>query len=96
MISLKDQSGFSPFETGILIATVALLGLAGFLVYDRQQDKKAASQNSSATQTADETIPEAPEIKNTEDLTKAEQVVDQANIDKTQDGDQLDKELNSF
>ena len=97
MKSLKNQTGFSPFETIMLIATVALLGLAGFLVYDRQQDKKAANDSQSNTQSADaDKIPEAPEIKSTSDLNAAEEAVDNTKVDNTQDDAQLDKELNSF
>ena len=96
MKSLKNQTGFSAFETIMLVATVALLGLAGFLVYDRQQEKKAAN-NTSSTQNADaDKIPEAPEIKSTEDLNTAEKAVDDTKVDNTQDDAQLDKELNSF
>lgn len=97
MKSLKSQTGFSAFETIMLIATVALLGLAGFLVYDRQQEKKAASDSTSATQKAEaDKVPEAPEIKSSADLDNAEKAVDETKVDNTEDDTQLDKELNSF
>lgn len=52
----KNQLGFSPVEIILIIAVVGLLGLAGWLFYDRQNNTKSESTLSQSTQSsADET-----------------------------------------
>jgi len=92
----QSQTGFSAVEGLLIVAVVAVLGFVGYKVYSGQQDKPASTGNN---QTADQSakaddVPEAPEIKETNDLDKANATLDQVNPD--DDTGELDSQLSSF
>lgn len=84
------QSGFHAIELAVVVLVVGLLGFAGYKVWDRSQTKTESSL-------ASQTVPSAPEIKTTDDLTTAEKSVDQVDISSgTTELDSLDAELSSL
>ena len=93
----KNHAGFTILEALIIVAVVGILGLVGFNVYDRQQNKKAdvATQTTQNTAANNDDIPSAPVISKTEDLTRAEKTLDQASLDSS-DSSSLDSELAAF
>ena len=88
MSNLRLRHGFSAVEVVIVVAIVGLIAGAGYLVYSRQSDDKAADTNTS------QSTEEVPEIKSAEDLDTATQTVDETDVD-TLDADlqELDSEL---
>lgn len=92
----KNSSGFSAVELLIVVAVVGVLGLAGYVVYNRQQVKTADSsyQNSQSNTASD--VPSAPAINSTDDLTKAEKTLDTVSADDSQNDSQLDAETATF
>lgn len=86
-----SQKGFSVVEFLIITLVLAVIGLAGYMVYDRQQNKNATTELS---QVSDSTG--APEIKDADDLKSAEAVLEQTDTSSTADAAQLDSDLNSF
>ncbi len=93
----QNQLGFSAVELIIVVVIVSLLGYAGFTVYSRQQDKKANDTNQVAEQSAvADDVPSAPEVNSTEDLTTAQNTLNQTNLDDTSDSSRLDTEMSAF
>ena len=95
----QSQTGFSAVELIIVVTVAGVLGIAGFTVYNKQQDEKKAAGtsqagNQQARSTDDE--PEAPEINSTGDLDKASAALDKTDTDSDSDSSQLDSELNTF
>ena len=95
------QAGFSVVEAFIVILVVGVLGLAGYMVYIRQQDNDKPATTSSSTQATEESptadVGSAPEIKTTDDLSKAETVIDQTDPGSSEtDAGQLDGETSAF
>jgi hypothetical protein len=88
----KQSLGFSVVEATLIIGVVAVLGLVGFNVYARNQDKKTDTATTQAPVEARD--PSAPEIKSTADLDKADKALDDTNLDA--DTSQLDSQLNTF
>lgn len=86
-------SGFSAVEIVLVLAVLVLVGFVGYRVYDSQQNKNDGSTEQSTT--ADD-VPAAPEVNSTEDLNKAEETLDQSNIENSNDNSQLDEELSNF
>lgn len=84
-----NQGGFSIVETVIVVAVLALVGFIGWRVYDGMQSKQAAE----TTQTTNETSKQAPEVKNSEDLQKAEDFVNNTDVNKTLDTGDIDSAL---
>lgn len=97
----KNQSGFSAVEIVIVVVVVGVLGLVGYNVYNRQQNKSASSdtsQSSSDQSASADDVKPAPEINSTEDLDKAQAVLDQTdpNTSNNSDTSQLDSQLANF
>lgn len=99
----KNSLGFAVFEIIVIVGVVGILSFAGYMVYQRQQDKDKNSSSTSVTTQASEQKPassndvaEAPEVKNTEDLSKAEKVLDDTNVESSTDDSQLDQDLSSL
>ncbi|GEM_PF-2696148 len=86
---MKKQSGFAVLEVLILVVVVAILGFTAVTYMGHQQ----AATDTSATAS----VVSAPQISSTADLTTAENVVDQMDVDaNTTDNSQLDSELANF
>ncbi len=99
MNTAKNQRGFSAIEATILVLVIAGLGFVGYMVYDRQQDEAAtdattSQQTASSAATSDEES--VPEITSIDDLTKAEQALEAASAEDSDNSTQLDAELAAF
>lgn len=97
MLSFKNQMGFSIVEVVIAIAVVGIGGYVGYTAYSRLQDKNTNSSAQVITQSpvANDIAP-APTITTTDDLTAAEKILDNTNIDNPSDTAELDTELSTF
>lgn len=86
---LSSSRGFSIIEVVGVIGVVAVIGLVGFNVYARNQGKTDTATSSQQSGNGG-----APEIKSSEDLTKADKALDDTNLDT--DTSQLDSQLGAF
>lgn len=98
-----NQSGFSIVEVLIVVAVVAVLSFVGYTVYDRQQVKTTDSESNTTQQITDQSssatdVKSAPTINSTEDLDKAEAILDQTDPGGSNnvDANQLDSETSAF
>ncbi len=95
----KSRSGFSVVELIIILAVIGVLGFAGYRVYNSQDKKPATDTNSQAAEespTAND-VKSAPEIKTSDDLSKAEEALDQTDPDSSNtDASHLDSEVSAF
>ncbi len=90
---MKKQSGFAVLEILLLVVVVAILGYTAVTFIGHQQ----AATDTTGSTAATVTVPAAPQINSTADLTAAESAVDQVNVDAgTADSSQLDSELANF
>jgi len=90
---MKKQSGFAVLEVLLLVVVVAILGYTAVTYIGRQQ----ASTDTTGSTAATATVPAAPQVSSTADLTTAENVVDQMDVDaNSTDSSQLDSELANF
>jgi len=90
-VPFRTQDGFSAVEGFIIVIVLVVIGGAGFMMVKRHanSDPKPTTTSTAA--------PAAPEIKSTGDLTKAEQTLDDTNIEAAStDSAQLDAQLNGF
>ncbi len=71
----------------LIAGVVAIAGLIGWNVYQRQQDSSDITVKA---------VPSAPSINNVADLDKAAEALDKTQIDTASDTAQLDKDLASF
>lgn len=94
-----NQAGFTPLAFVLILAIAGVIGFAAYQVYSSQQANTPPADNNAATQqqSEDDSVPEAPEIKSTEDLDKAEQTLDKINPeDSSAGGAQLDQQTSNF
>ncbi len=90
---MKKQSGFAALEIVLLVVVVAVIG---FTVYTYMGNRRAAT-DTTTQEAATATVPAAPQVSSTTDLTVAENVVDQMDMDvSSADSAQLDSELTNF
>jgi len=91
----KSQTGFSVVELVIVVVVVAIVGLASYAVYNRQHNKVATTQPTSAVLT---TVPSAPTISSASDLDKANATLSQVDPSgsNSSDSSQLDSQLATF
>lgn len=95
MKSLLNQKGFSAVEGVIILAVVVLLGIGGYLVFNRQDSSKNQTASEQSSEAKD--VPSAPEISSKSDLDEAETALDQADPSASNaDASQLDSELSAF
>lgn len=88
-----SQKGFALFESLVAVGIIAIVAVAGWNIYQRQQ------KNDSVSSTAEKTVkvvPNVPAIASASDLDKAGQTLDQTQIDTVVDTAQLDKDLAGF
>lgn len=90
-----SQKGLALFEI-IIISVVAVVALAGWNIYQRNQNNKSSSQTVSSTPTTLKVVPSAPEVTSASDLDKASKTLDETQVDSNSDTVDLDKELSSF
>lgn len=88
---MNKQHGFAVAELGIICLVVLVVGLLGYVFYDRLIEG-AETTETAQTATADS----VPVIASTEDLSKAEAALNDAGLDDDATMDQLDAELASF
>lgn len=82
-----NQHGFGLHGVLLIAGVVAIAGLIGWNVYQRQQDSSDITVKA---------VPSAPSINNVADLDKAAEALDKTQIDTASDTAQLDKDLASF
>ena len=87
-----NQAGFSAFELILLIVVLGVVAVGALRVMNSKHDTTAA--NTSVTTAG---ASKAPAVKNTNDLTTAQNVLDNNDPAKTNasDSQQLDAQLNS-
>lgn len=86
---MSKQQGFSIAEVSIVCVVVLLVGALGYVFYNKWV------QGASQPQTA-QTTSAVPTIASTQDLSKAETVLDSANLSDDTTLSDLDSQLNSF
>lgn len=86
--------GFSAIEVLIVVVVIAIIGALGYVFYTKWQAAQQTEQTTSQTTTP--SAAEVPEVKTTDDLTKAEQMLDETDVDGTDDTKQLDADLATF
>ena len=87
---MNKQHGFSIVELGLICGVVVVVGVLGYVFYDRWI---GGTQPAEVAET--DTV-EAPTIATTDDLAKAEAALDDANLDDSTTLSDLDTELASF
>lgn len=87
---MNKQLGFSVVELGLVCGVVLIVGVLGYVFYDRWIDGVAPIETAE-TETVD-----APTIATVEDLSKAEAALDEAGLDDDTTLTELDSELASF
>lgn len=91
---MKKQSGFAVLE---LLLIVVVLGAIGFTAVTYYSHRQQAVTDTTGSVAATVTVPSAPQISTTADLTTAESTLDQLNVDASStDSSQLDAELTNF
>jgi Tfp pilus assembly protein PilV len=96
MLLRKKQLGFSAVELLIILVVVALLGFAGYVVYNRMQNNKAASSSTTSQSTSSSDVKSAPAINSASDLDKASNILDQTDPNPSGDSATLDTQLSAF
>lgn len=96
-----NKLGFSAVEIVIVIVILGLIGLVGYTVYSKQQTKPATEEAATTQQKTEQSptasdVQSAPEIKSTEDLDKAEAVIDSTEPGSSKDEQTLDDEASAF
>lgn len=92
---MNRQRGFSVVEASIVCVVVLLVGVLGYVFYDRWVngvERMETAQTTPSPTTADD----APVIASTEDLGKAETALDSATLDDTTSLDSLEADLAQF
>jgi guanyl-specific ribonuclease Sa len=95
---MRKQAGFTFIELILVVATVVLIGFVGVTAYNAHQNAtQQASTNAPGSVATTASVPAAPQISSTSDLTAAENTLDKSDIDaNTSDSSQLDSQLSSF
>lgn len=87
---MNKQHGFSVVELGLVCGVVLVVGVLGYVFYDRSIDGTKPVEVA-GTSTAD-----VPTIAATSDLTKTEAMLDDINLDDNATLSDLEAELASF
>src|SRR4051812_26427098 len=101
-VNKQNQSGVAALEFALLLVIVAIIGFAGYKIYQTRQslDQQSSAQTSTPTpKSAEGTInPDTvPAINSSSDLNKAEQSLNGVNTsDDSSDLSQLSSQSNGF
>lgn len=98
MKSRNSQAGFHIIEVLLVVTVFGLIGYLGYTYYSQSQkanDTSGSGQVVEQSPVANDVV-SAPTIKSTTDLTKAEKVLDDTNLDSNSDSSQLDAQLINF
>jgi hypothetical protein len=88
------QAGFSIVELLLVVVFVAAIAGVGYVIVKRNSDNKT---NTATVKLKDTTVPSAPAVTKTSDLTKAEQTLDNTNVDAgAGDATKLDTQMNDL
>lgn len=94
----RNKAGFSVVEILIVVVVLVIIGGLGYVLYNRLH--QAPDTTTATTKTQDSAaasgIQTAPEIKSVDDLTKAEQVLDQSDVSSSSDASQFDTQTSGF
>lgn len=89
--NMRKTKGFSVVEILIVVVVVGIVAALGVVGYGRWKQTQVANK----TDTTQQTVSAAPEIKTSSDLDTALTTLDQADVTGT-DTAQLDSQSNSF
>jgi prepilin-type N-terminal cleavage/methylation domain-containing protein len=97
----KNQFGFSAVEVVLVLAIVGVLGYVGYFVYSKNGETNndtATTQTTESvnTSTSATDVAEAPDIKNTSDLDKAQATLDATDPSSSTDTTQLNSQLSGL
>lgn len=92
---ISNSKGFSAIEMVVVIFIVGLVVFAGIFVYSKSQDNKTADNTTTQSQenASSSTDDSAPQVKSSDDLNSAEQFVDDIDVDKSLDTNDIDNSL---
>ncbi len=99
MKTRKNQSGFAILELVLVVVIVAVLAGAGWWVYNRQHKSSPAASNSTASnRSSSGNVSPAPQIKTSNDLDQALQVLNQNDpaTANSSDTSQLNSQTSAF
>jgi hypothetical protein len=91
----KDTKGFSVVEFLTILIVVVAVSVIGYFAFNKMQENKEANDTSSSQTTNNKETAEAPTVKSTQDLDKADAALDSSKLDDGSDAS-LDTELNKF
>jgi len=95
MSRLERIAGFTMVEGVFVVLAIGLIGVTSAAVV--RQNHKSKAVPSAAQQAVTSQAPTVPTIKDTTDLTQAQQTLDQTNVDASAtDSTQLDSQLSDF
>jgi prepilin-type N-terminal cleavage/methylation domain-containing protein len=99
-LKLRNQAGFSIFELILVIAVLAILAVLSLRFMDDRSKPEATSKQASTTAVSKDSgssVPSAPAINKTSDLSAAEAALDQADPanSNSADSSQLDAQLSA-
>lgn len=97
----KNQFGFSAVEVVLVLAIVGVLGYVGYFVYSKNNETKndtATTQSTESVNTSSSAtdVAEAPDIKSTSDLDKAQATLDATDPSSNADSTQLNSQLSGL
>lgn len=87
---MNKQHGFSVVELGLVCGVVLIVGVLGYVFYNR------AINGVEPVETAQIDTAEVPTIRTTDDLAKAETMLDDTNLEDDTTLSSLDAELATF
>lgn len=94
----KTQAGFAAVEAFLVLVVLAILGFAGYKVFNAKSTVDQTDENVSSSQSSSTSVSkDIPVVNSTDDLNKVQQSLDKENPDDTAgDSAQLDGELAAF
>lgn len=95
----RNKVGFSVVEILIGVVVLVIVGGLGYVLYGRLHtapSATAATTKAAPAQAMTSGVPVAPEIKTADDLTKAEQTLDQSDVSSSSDASQFDTQTSGF